>query len=203
VTDEIWRQLPGKTESISLAPYPVYDEVLVDAEAEAAVGLLIDSITALRGLRAEFTPGGQENEAARAAMLTRKLSVVAVPETDAAASALTNQLLALIALARLGETIVATSAPADGKYVPASVPGAAFYVPAGELLEGLDPAKESARLALEIAKLDKELAGVNARLNNPSFVERALPEVVERTRADAAELVQRQAKLAMRRGLLE
>jgi len=203
VTDEIWRQLPGKTDSISLAPYPAYDEALVDTEAEAAVGLLIESITALRGLRAEFTPGGQENEAARAAMLTRKLSVVAVPETDAAASALTNQLPALIALARLGETTVAASAPTDGgKYVPASVPGAAFYVPAGELLEGLDPAKESARLALEIAKLDKELAGVNARLNNPSFVERALPEVVERTRADAAELVQRQAKLAMRRGLL-
>ncbi len=202
VTDEIWRQLPGKTESISLAPYPAYDAELIDTEAEAAVGLLINSITALRGLRAEFTPGGLENEAARAAMLTRKLSVVAVPETDAAAAALTAQLPALIALARLGETAVAASAPTDGKYVPAGVPGAAFYVPAGELLEGLDPAKESARLALEITKLDKELAGVNARLNNPSFVERALPEVVERTQADAAELVQRQAKLAMRQGLL-
>ena len=202
VTDEIWRQLPGKSESISLVPYPAHDEALVDAEAEAAVGLLLESITALRGLRAEFTPGGQENEAARAAMLTRKLTVVAVAETDAAASALTNQISALIALARLGETTVAASAPTDSKYVPTSVPGVAFYVPASELLEGLDPAKESARLALEIAKLDKELAGVNARLNNPSFVERALPEVVERTRADAAELVQRQAKLAMRRGLL-
>ncbi len=203
VTDEIWRQLPGKTESISLAPYPAYDEVLVDTEAEAAVGLLIESITALRGLRAEFTPGGQENEAARAAMLTRKLSVVAVPETDAAASALTHQLPALVALARLGATSVAGSVPEGGKYVPAGVPGAAFYVPASELLEGLDPAKESARLAAEITKLDKELAGVNGRLNNPSFVERALPEVVERTRADAADLVQRQVKLAMRRGLLE
>ena len=202
VTDEIWRQLPGKTESISLAPYPAYDEALVDADAEAAVGLLLESITALRGLRAEFTPGGQENEAARAAMLTRKLTVVAVAETDAAASALTNQISALIALARLGETTVAASAPTDSKYVPTSVPGVAFYVPASELLEGLDPAKESARLALEITKLDKELAGVNARLNNPSFVARALPEVVERTRADAAELVQRQAKLEMRRGLL-
>ena len=203
VTDEIWRQLPGKTESISLAPYPVYNDELIDVEAEAAVGLLIESITALRGLRAEFTPGGQENEAARAAMLTRKLSVVAVPETEAARSALTNQLPALAALARLGETTVAASVPSGGgKYVPVSVPGAAFYVPAGELLEGLDPAKESARLALEIAKLDKELAGVTSRLNNPSFVERALPEVVERTRADAAELVQRQTKLEMRRALL-
>ena len=202
VTDEIWRQLPGKTESISLAPYPAYDEALIDIEAEAAVGLLINSITALRGLRAEFTPGGQENEAARVAMLTRKLSIVAVPETEAAASALTMQLPALVALARLGETTVADAVPTDGKYVPAGVSCAAFYVPASELLEGLDPAKESARLAQEITKLDKELAGVNARLNNPSFVERALPEVVERTRADAAELVQRQAKLAMRRGLL-
>ncbi len=202
VTEEIWQQLPGKTESISLAPYPILETAFIDEEAEAAVGLLINSITALRGLRAEFTPGGQENEAARAAMLTRKLSVVAVPETDAAMSALTSQLPALVALARLGETQVAAEAPTESKYVPASVPGAAFYVPASELLDGLDPAKESARLASEITKLDKELAGVNARLNNPSFVERALPEVVERTRADAAELVQRQAKLAMRRELL-
>ena len=86
--------------------------------------------------------------------------------------------------------------------MPAGVSGASFYVPASELLDGLDPAKESARLAAEIGKLDKELAGVNGRLNNPSFVERALPEVVEKARADAADLVQRQAKLAMRRGLL-
>ncbi len=204
VTDEIWRQLPGKTQSISLAPYPVYDEAWVDADAEAAVGLLIESITALRGLRAEFTPGGPENEAARAAMLTRKLSVAAVPETDAARDALTEQLPALIALARLGATVVAPAAPTDGgRYVPASVPGAAFYVPAGELLEGLDPARESARLAAEIAKLGKEQAAVTARLGNPSFVERALPEVVERTRADAAELAQKLAKLELRRGLLK
>ncbi len=202
VTEEIWRQLPGKTESISLAPYPVHDEALVDTEAEAAVGLLIESITALRGLRAEFTPGGQENEAARAAMLTRKLTVVAVPENETAGATLRAQLPALVALARLGDTAVTTETPTDGKYVPAGVSGAAFYVPASELLDGLDPVKESARLALEITKLEKELAGVNGRLNNPSFVEKALPEVVEKTRADAAELVQRQAKLQMRQGLL-
>ena len=202
VTEEIWQQLPGKAESISLAPYPAADETLLDPEAEAAISLLIGSITALRGLRAEFTPGGQENEAARAAMLTRKLTVVAVPEGAIAGATLRDQLPALTALARLGEVSVAASSPAEGKYVPTSVSGAAFYVPASELLEGLDPAKELARLAAEIAKLDKELAGVRGRLDNPSFVERALPEVVEKARTDAAELVQRQAKLEMRRGLL-
>ncbi len=202
VTEEIWQQLPGKTESISLAPYPILGTAFIDEKAEAGITLLIDSITALRGLRAEFTPGGQENEAARAAMLTRKLTVVAVPETETAGATLRAQLPALVALARLGETTIAAEAPTDGKYVPVGVTGAAFYVPASELLDGLDPAKESARLAAEIAKLDKELAGVRGRLDNPSFVARALPEVVEKARADAAELVQRQAKLEMRRGLL-
>ena len=202
VTEEIWQQLPDKTESISLAPYPAADEALLDPEAEAGVTLLIDSITALRGLRAEFTPGGQENEAARAAMLTRRLTVVAVPASETAGATLRDQLPALVALARLGEITIAAEVPADGKYVPAGVSGAAFYVPASELLDGLDPAKESARLAAEIAKLDKELAGVRGRLDNPSFVARALPEVVEKARADAADLVQRQAKLEMRRRLL-
>ncbi len=202
VTEEIWQQLPSKTGSISLAPYSVADEVLLDPEAEAAITLLIDSITALRGLRAEFTPGGQENETARAAMLTRKLTVVAVPDSEVPGATLRDQLPALAALARLGEITIAADAPAGGKYVPAGVTGAAFYVPASELLDGLDPAKESARLAAEIAKLDKELAGVRGRLDNPSFVARALPEVVEKARADAADLVQRQAKLEMRRGLL-
>ena len=202
VTEEIWQQLPGKTESISLSPYPILGTAFVDEKAEAAITLLIDSITALRGLRAEFTPGGQENEAARAAMLTRKLTVIAVPESETAGATLRAQLPALVALARLGETTVVAAAPTDGKYVPVGVPGAAFYVPASELLDGLDPAKESARLAAEIAKLDKELAGVRGRLDNPSFVARALPEVVEKARADAAELVQRQEKLQMRRGLL-
>jgi len=202
VTEEIWQQLPGTTESISLAPYPVADASLLDPEAEAAISLLIDSITALRGLRAEFTPGGQENEAARAAMLTRKLTVVAVPDSETAGATLRAQLPALVALARLGATTVAAETPTGGKYVPVGVTGAAFYVPASELLDGLDPAKESVRLAAEIVKLDKELAGVRGRLDNPSFVARALPEVVEKAQADVAELVQRQAKLDMRRGLL-
>ncbi len=202
VTEEIWQQLPGTTGSISLVSYPVADESLLDPKAEAAISLLIESITALRGLRAEFTPGGQENEAARAAMLTRKLTVVAVPTSESAGAILREQLPALVALARLGETAVAPAAPTDVKYVPVGVSGAAFYVPTSELLDGLNPAKESARLAAEIAKLDKELAGVRGRLDNPSFVARALPEVVEKARADAADLVQRQAKLEMRRGLL-
>ena len=202
VTEEVWQSLPGTEGSICQAPYPIADESLLDPEAEAGMALVVGSITALRALRAEFTPGGPENEAARAAMIARRFTVTAVPEGATAAATLRDQLPALASLARLGEVTLAPSVPTDGRYVSAGVPGAAFYLPAGELLEGVDPTRESARLAGEIAKLDKELAGVQGRLNNPGFVQKAAPEAVEKARQDAAELAQRRAKLEARRGLL-
>ena len=97
---------------------------------------------------------------------------------------------------------MAEAAPIDGKYVAAGVSGATFYVPAGELLEGIDPARESTRLAAEIVKLDKELASIEGRLNNPGFVQKAAPEAVAKAQEDAEELRQRRAKLEGRRGLL-
>jgi len=202
ITEEIWQGLPTSEGSLCLADYPQADESLLDPEAEAGMGLVIESITALRGLRAEFTPGGPENEAARAAMLARRLSVVTVPDTQTAQAALSDQLPALTALARLGAVSIADAPPFDVRSVPVAAQGATFYVPMSELLEGLDPARESARLAGEIAKLDKELAGVRGRLDNPSFVARAAPEAVEKARADADDLAQRRAKLDARRAML-
>ncbi len=206
VTEAIWQNLPavnGEARgSICVAPWTEVSEALIDAEAEAGMGLVLGSITALRGLRAEFTPGGPENEAARTAMLTRRLTVTAVPETNIALMALADQLPALTSLARLGTVTVADAAPTGGAFVPAGVPGATYYVPASELLDGIDPAKEAVRLTGEIAKVDKELAGVNGRLNNPGFVAKAAPEAVEKARADAADLAARRAKLEARRGLL-
>ena len=82
------------------------------------MGLVLGSITALRGLRAEFTPGGPENEAARAAMLTRRLTVTAVPDTDQARQALADQLPALTSLARLGTVTLADAVPTEGGVCP-------------------------------------------------------------------------------------
>jgi valyl-tRNA synthetase len=205
VTEEIWHNLPhtNENESISIAPYPIADEILLDPKAEAGMAMVIGSITALRGLRAEFTPGGPENEAARAAMIARRFTVIAVPGGETETATLRGQLPALVSLARLGEVTLAASAPPDGKYVAAGVPGAAFYIPASELLEGIDPERESARLVAEIAKLDKELGAVSGRLNNPGFVQKAAPEAIEKARLDAAELTARRVKLEARRELLE
>ena len=63
-------------------------------------------------------------------------------------------------------------------------------------LEGLiDFEKEKARLDKEATKLANELAGLEKRLANPDFVNRAAPEVVESSRARTTELQDQIAKL--------
>ena len=86
--------------------------------------------------------------------------------------------------------------------LPPASPARRSLLPASELLEGIDPQRETARLTQELAKLDKELVGVQGRLNNSNFLSRALPEVVEKTQQDALDLAQRREKLEARRALL-
>ena len=59
------------------------------------------------------------------------------------------------------------------------------YVIVGDLV---DFAAERARIEKEIVKAEKELAGAEKTLANEGFVAKAAPEVVEKKRAQAAEL---------------
>ena len=61
---------------------------------------------------------------------------------------------------------------------------ATFRIALGDVI---DLAAERTRLAKAIAAAEKERDGLAGRLNNPSFVERAKPEAVEKARADHAE----------------
>ena len=59
------------------------------------------------------------------------------------------------------------------------------YVVVGDLV---DLSAEAARLAKELAKAEKDLAGVERTLANEGFVAKAAPAVIEKKRAQAAEL---------------
>ena len=70
--------------------------------------------------------------------------------------------------------------------------GAAIQIGAGDAnivipLEGvIDIAAEKARLEKALAASQKEAKSLEGRLNNPSFVEKAKPEAVDKARADHA-----------------
>ncbi|MCB0825606.1 MAG: valine--tRNA ligase [Armatimonadetes bacterium] len=79
----------------------------------------------------------------------------------------------------------------EGKCISTTILGIDLHLP----VEGLvDEAQECARLEKEIEKVGKELAKLEARLNNPNFVERAKPEIVEAERIAAKELQTRLEK---------
>ena len=67
-----------------------------------------------------------------------------------------------------------------------------IYVP----LRGVvDPEEVRKRLQRDLAKVEKELGGVETKLGRPDFIERAPAEIVDKERARAAGLRERQATL--------
>ena len=63
-------------------------------------------------------------------------------------------------------------------------------------MEGLiDVAAEKARLEKAVAKLDKDLTGLNGRLNNPKFRANASEDVIAETEELAAQKSQEQDRL--------
>jgi valyl-tRNA synthetase len=78
-------------------------------------------------------------------------------------------------------------------------PGMEIYVPLAGLI---DFAAERDRLTKEIARIDQDLAGILRKLDNPNFVAKAPPDVVEKDRARVEELKERRVKLQENLGRL-
>ena len=167
ITEELWTGL-GDREAYPLItakwPEPQAER---DAEASADIDWLIKLVSELRGAKAELgLPPGARLTAHFPASLKDRAGKLAAQ---------------LDRLARL-DAISFDPAPA-GASAQLVVEGETITVP----LEGvIDIAAERDRLTKALAAAAKELGGLAGRLNNPSFVERAKPEAVEKARADHA-----------------
>jgi valyl-tRNA synthetase len=85
----------------------------------------------------------------------------------------------LTRMAKLGAPVLSDSAPAGSAQIV--VGGQTIAFP----LEGaIDLEAEKSRLAKAVAAAEKDRDSLAARLNNPSFTERAKPEALEKARAD-------------------
>ena len=70
-------------------------------------------------------------------------------------------------------------------------------------LEGvIDFGAEKTRLDKELEKIAKDTAAIDGRLNNPGFVAKAPPEVLDESRERKAELEARKAKVTEALGRL-
>ena len=166
ITEEIWQALPHEGDYLMLQDWPVYDEQFCFADEERAMELVMDAIKAIRARRSEMNVPP-----------SKKAELTVVTEEQAV---FTTGIPFLKRLANASEVTVTADAPADVNGLVSVVTAAAkLYIPLAELVD-LDA--ERARLAKEIEKAEKYLAGIEKKLSNEKFVSKAPEAVVQRER---------------------
>ena len=196
ITEELWHVLRAKvkaeawSDSVLVAPYPRPGPL--DERAERAFGPVIGIVDAIRNIRGEMNVPYKV-----------VLEDVEVGSLDRDAEATVREELGRIhRLANLKDAVVRPAGAATGKKSASAVAvGAGFEVRVG-LAGAVDVQAELGRIGKEIAKLEQDLAGVLKKLENPSFVEKAPPEVVQKDRARAEELREKRGKLEAHRAML-
>jgi valyl-tRNA synthetase len=175
VTEELWQKLPWprgqeRPRSLISAPWPIPDPRWNDVDAEAQMSAVQELTTQIRSLRKEYNvPEGAQV----------KVSLSGAP--DSVRSALAAEDEAIRRLARVGELRVDGAGEGEVKAGAHAVmkDGTELFMP----LEGvIDLDQERDRLTKEIQRLRGQLKGIQAKLGNQSFVEKAPAEVVDRER---------------------
>ena len=178
VTEELWQQTGPREQWLIEAPWPSY-KGLGDAAADAEIDWVIRLISEVRSVRAEMNvPAG-----ARIACVI----VGAGKDTRRRAANWENEIKRLARLSSIGFEDVVPKASAQIVLDEATV-----ALP----LEGvIDFAAEKTRLNKELEKIAKDAGTIDGRLNNPGFVAKAAPEVLEESRERKVELGARRAKV--------
>ena len=171
VTEELWNAMGKRPYPLIVAKWPVPDARALDPQAGPEINWLIGLVSEIRTARAELNvpPGAY-------------LLLHVRGESDLTHQRLLKNCVALRRLAR-AEWARDSDDP-EGAAAQIVVDEATFILP----LEGvIDIAAEQSRLAKAAEAAEKERDSLAARLANPSFVDRAKPEAVEKARADHAE----------------
>ena len=183
ITEELWEKTaefgPARDSMLILAKWPELPADWIDAEAEAEIGWLVETVGEIRSIRAEMNvpPSAKPG-----------LTIVgAGPETKAR---LARHRDLLLTLARLDSVREADAAPAGSAPVVIGEATGALGV-----AEFIDIAAEKARLSKDIAGHAGEIDKVNRKLGNPDFLARAKEEVVEENRERLVEAEAAKAKL--------
>lgn len=179
ITEELWQTVApmcdAKTaDSIMLARFPEADREQIVQTAFEQMTVLQDLIGAVRNLRGEM--GIQPN--------------VKAPLFVESADDLADYLKYLPMMTRLTEAQQVAALP-ESEDAPVAVCNGARLM----LKVEIDKAAETARLSKEAEKLQKALDKLNAKLSKPGYTEKAPAHLVEKDKADLAELEDKMAKV--------
>ncbi|UCH34233.1 MAG: valine--tRNA ligase [Armatimonadota bacterium] len=188
ITEELWQALPHSGASIMIAPWPESNAALRDAQAEAAMTLVMDVVTSARRLRAE-----------QGVQPAATVDVILTPERQAAAGTLAAAGEVVAHLVRAKSVSVESGAPQSDAATDVVVwEGGQVRVAVAAAVSAAELEKERDRLQKELAKLESEMNRVRGKLKNANFLKRAPAQVVADTRARAEESERHAAALRER-----
>jgi len=187
ITERLWRQLneivprrglPGVAELdtpelLATASYPPADgwKDLSAPDADAVFDDLRNATRAIREIR--------QNQ--NVALKDTVDVVIRVPAQRV--ESLRHEAQVIKQMAKVGELTIGADAERPPNAATLVIGDMQIFV-----ANVIDPAAERKRLEKDLAGLDKQIAGIEGKLNNAGFVERAPAEVVQRERERLAEL---------------
>ena len=174
ITEEIYQCLPHEAESIMISKWPVADESLIDPEAERGMNAIMDSIKAIRNMRAEVN--ANPGKKIPAIMLVSEDLREVVAHND-------NYIKLLGGIDNLELRPLNGEKPENA--MAAVLTGIEVYLPLAGLI---DVEKETQRLSKELAAMEKDLQRAGGKLNNAGFLAKAPEDVIAKERAKYEEL---------------
>jgi valyl-tRNA synthetase len=178
ITEELWEKTANRECMLIAAEWPSY-KGLGDEAADAEMNWVIRLISEVRSVRAEMNV----NAGAKIPCML----VGASQESRRRANAWDAEIKRLARLSSLSFEDVVPKSSAQMVLDEATI-----ALP----LEGvIDFAAEKARLNKELEKIAKDMGGIDGRLNNPAFVAKAPPEVLDESRELKVELEARKVKV--------
>jgi valyl-tRNA synthetase len=181
VTQEIWSFLPGiATLDLSKVAFPQSRPEMSDENLAEQMDFFKDVVVSVRNIRSELNinPG-------------QKLDLL-VKTNSAYAPILQDNYTTLLQLARLNTAHIQADLVPPQVVATAVVKGCELFVP----LEGVvDFQSELKRLDKQLQKVTKELSGIERKLANENFLEKAPHEVVASEKAKQQELKEKKSKI--------
>lgn len=185
ITEEIWQRVAAilgiENDTIMLQAYPVAYQEKIDGDAIAETNWIMDFILGVRRIRGEMNiaPG-------------KLLSVLLQNGSQRDQDYLRHNQIFLQKLARLTSITWLNPEQVAPESAMALVGELNILIPMAGLI---DKTAELARLDKEMQRIKADLPRIEAKLNNPAFVDKAPAEVIGKERAKLAELQSMLSKL--------
>ena len=174
ITEEIWQSMPhGEGEALMVTAWPTYNKEFNYSAEEEDFEKIMAVIRAVRNRRAEMN------------VPPSKKAKVCIATKDADTFIKGEAYICRLAFA--SEVLVGEEFSADGA-VRVVTDAAQVFMPMSELV---DFEKELVRLNKELETADKDKKFFEGKLNNPGFVAKAPPAVVEQQKQSLAKVLEK------------